>query len=115
LNYAQALTVKFAIIAALVLFTMTPWITLPVRDGLVIALPITLALYYLGDRFAFPSLGNIWATAIDVGLAFMIAWLVPVLFGLPPVGLLHAAVLAIAIGAAQFFTRPLFASRRTLR
>lgn len=115
MKYVREFTVKFAIIAALVLFTLTPWITLPVRDGLVIALPIALALYVFGDRFFFPRLGNLAATAIDVVLAFMIAWLAPILFGLPPVGFMHASVLAIAIGFAQFFVRPLFARRRPIR
>lgn len=115
LKYVRKFTIKFAIIATLVIFTLTPWITLPVIDGLAIALLLALALYFLGDRILFPRLGNMMATATEVVVAFLIAWLAPTLLGLPPVGIMHASVLSIVIGVAQFFIRPLFASRLPIR
>jgi hypothetical protein len=89
--------------------TLVLWLTLSLlseldfRDILLISAVITIAAYLIGDLLLLSISNNTIATISDIGLAFIMIYLINYLFIGKEIRLLDALISCVAIGVGEWF------------
>lgn len=102
MKHLPAVLIKLAFIVAISYAVLVPWVGATPAQALGVGVFITVILYLIGDLVLLPAMGNAPAAAIDAGKALVLAWLAPVLAGVPGVTLGQALVLGLMVGTTEF-------------
>lgn len=75
MNHLKAIAIKTVVILLIVWVVMSLLADVATRDSIIAGLITTAALYLMGDMLVLRKFGNIVATIVDAGTAFLILWL----------------------------------------
>ena len=112
MNHVRALSIKFVMIAVVLLVVMTLLFEVPVADTLLLSVVLTVLAYATGDLMVFRKTGdrseqpkrNAIATVMDTVLAFLVLWLLGAVLNGENGNLVWAALVsAVVIAGGEWF------------
>ncbi|WP_031515387.1 DUF2512 family protein [Desulfofalx alkaliphila] len=102
-NHATALIIKFVAMAIILVIALPMISTMNIFQSLITAVVLTALAYAIGDLYILSASNNIYATLADAGMAFAIIWFMNFLLTGAPINLGGLLVLAVIIGAVEYF------------